>query len=331
MRLRTRILIVTVLTAAFLVRPLFTSAQDPGEETTYQPSLTIYPSIIDLDVTPGKQLKESITIENNTVEPIPVTIEVLNYSTDQFGYPSYTDDPVEGWSPISWITVEPTDLIVEPANPREISLSIHIHEEARSGSHLGTIMFKPVLPPDYFTPHSAHVIPYIGSIIALNVRTGEEESVTDFINIKQFTADTETEEEIDVGYTALIENKDVYYHRVTGNIDVFNIFNKLVLQKEVDSTTILPEKESYITGTLAEELSFGRYRAEFTIREENAIDTEIVEFWVSPTILEIIQIVFVLVLMIATFGFIYLLIFRRENVKKSLKVIFPGKQPYGSL
>lgn len=312
---------VIIAWIAILISPILSSAQDPTEETTHQPSLTISPSIIDIDVTPDETLEESITIENNSIEPIPVTIEVLNYSTDQYGYPSYTDDSVEGWSPINWITVEPTDLIVEPANPREIKLTINIPKEARSGSHLGTIMFQPVLPPDYFTPHSAHVIPYIGSIIALNVRTGEEEPVSNFLNIKQFSADTETEEQKKVDYTALIENRDVYYHKVTGNIDVYNIFNKLVLQKEVESTTILPEKESYITGTLAEELSFGKYRAEFTVQENEENDMETIEFWVPPTVLEIIQMIFVLLLIILLLGFVYLLIFRRENVKKSIDII----------
>lgn len=310
------IISVTPVILALLLFASSIQAQDSDS-----PSITIAPSILELRGSPTETLEDSISITNNTDVPLPITIEMKDYTVDETGMPDYFED-TSPWSPRDWITIAPLDLIVESGATREIYLSITIPEKAQAGSHIAVIFFKPVLPPDYFDAESAHVIPNIGGIISLDVWTEDSVERDDFLEIQKFVSTVPEEDDENVTFSTNLFNDDVYFHRVAGQIRVYNIFDHIVHKERVEGVTLLPEKLRSVTNELSNSLPFGRYRAELVIDEGTPTEERSsTSFWIPPTPVEIATGLGIIILIGAIMYVIYLLIKNRKNLRKSLRVL----------
>lgn len=312
-----KILLITILLVSLFPRSI--QASEPEG-----PSITIAPSILDLDVEKEEEIKEVIKITNNSDFPLPVKVDVHDYTVDENGVPDYSKDPTE-WSPIGWIEVDPADLILEPLESRDITLKISIPEFAAPGSHFATVLFKPVLPPEYFTKDSAHVIPYIGAVVSLNVAGEELERKEDYLSVKEFVRG-ESEESKEEEFYTKIYNDDIYHHKVSGEIVIRNIFNKEAAEKSIDDVTLFPQKVRALTSFLSHDLPFGRYKAELKIGDKKDEVLRSIVFWERPTVGEIIFLILRAILLIGMIGVFILIILKRKNLKKAVMILFARKK-----
>lgn len=317
-----KIFITTVLITILL--PIGVLAQELQGDEKASPSITIAPSILDLDVSRSQTLEKKISIKNDADIPIPVKVEINDYSQNEYGIPDYSLDSSD-WSPKQWLVIEPADFILESYGVREVTVKITIPEYAQPGSHFATILFKPVLPPEYFEADSAHVIPYIGAIVALNVKGEGLEGEKEYLKIQEFVKQ-ETNEEEDEEFFSQVNNDDVYYHKVSGNIVVRNILGKEVAFKSVDEVTIFPKKARSLTSLLEHDLSFGRYKAELHLSDGNEEVVKSITFWEKPTIGEIILIILYASLSLIIMGTSIFVIKNRRNLKKAIKVLFINRK-----
>lgn len=283
------------------------------------PSLTLYPSIIEVETAPEEIISNVITVRNNSNLIVPVQIEVSDYSIDSQGVPTYISNSPQ-WSPKDWITVEPSDIILEPKEKREIEVIISVPETALGGSHFAAILFKPIMPPDYFETQSTHIIPYIGAVIGINVETDEVVSSTDFLVVEDFNQSIDEELE-EVLFTTTLHNDDVYYHKIEGDITVSNLFDNIVVKEDVEGVTLFPESSWEIENTYGSRLPFGKYTAVLSVSGEGDWASETVTFWVKPTILEVFIMVFILIGAILAISAIVVLIKKRKNVVKAVKTL----------
>lgn len=314
-----KILTTTLLIAIFL--PTVVLAQ---EEESFDPLLTIAPSILNLDVERKEENEETIKVTNNSDFPLPVKVDVNDYTVDENGIPDYSEDLTE-LSPKSWIKLDPSDLIIEPFETREILLRITIPEYAQNGSHFATVFFKPILPPEYFEKDSAHVIPYIGAIISLNVKDKDLVTGENYLEIKEFSK-KEIEDEEKEEFFSKMYNDDVYFHKVTGNIIITNTLNKKASVYPIDSVTLFPQKVRSLTNILDQDLPFGRYRAELQVNDEKEQTFKNLIFWEKPTVWEIVFIIIRITSLILLIGVIILIVLKRNNLKKALLVLFTNKK-----
>lgn len=285
------------------------------------PAITIAPSILDLDVERGSELTDDILVTNDSEWALPIKVEVNDYTVDEQGVPDYAED-TSGWSPRTWIKIDPADLILSPSEQREVILTFTIPEYAQHGSHFATVLFKPVLPPEYFEQDSTPVIPYIGAIVSLNVSAEELEEKINYLEIKEFqkgeSEDAKSEEE----FYSKVYNDDVYYHKVNGQIVIKNIFNKEVATKSIEDVTLFPGKVRSVTSFLDHDLAFGRYKAELYLSDKSTEVSSSLVFWESPTIGEIILIILRIVLILVVIVGVVLLGLKRKNLKRALKTLF---------
>ena len=286
------------------------------------PAITIAPSIFDLDVAREQALTEEILLKNDSDFAMPVKVEVNDYTVDEEGVPDYSED-ISDWSPKTWIEVDPSDLILDKFEQRKVTLTITIPEYAQSGSHFATVLFKPVLPPEYFTEDSAHIVPYIGAVVALNVIGEDLEEREGYLEVKEFRKEETKEEEEE--FFSEISNDDVYFHKVSGIIIIRNIFNKEVAVQTIDSITLFPQKTRSLINTLDKELSFGRYKADLQVKDEKERVQRSLVFWESPTLWELIWIILRIVLFLLMTCIIVLLIKKRRNIRKAIGVLVAKK------
>ena len=314
-------ILLTILLIAILL-PKAVLAQEEGK---ISPSITIAPSILDLDVEQSEAIEEVIKVTNNSDFALPVKVDVNDYTVDEEGVPDYSLDTTE-WSPKGWIELDPADLILEPLASRDITINIAIPEFADPGSHFATILFKPILPPEYFAKDSAHVIPYIGAVIALNVEGEELKAKEDYLEIREFLRGEASEGEMKEEFYSKLYNDDVYYHKVSGDIVVKNIFNREVAYKSIDGVTLFPQKVRALTSFLDQELPFGRYRAELQISDENEEVIRNIVFWERPTVGEVILLILRIILLIVLISLVVLVILKRKNLKKAFVVLLSNKK-----
>jgi hypothetical protein len=316
-----KILLTTLLIAIFLPTAVLSQEED---KDNFDPLLTIAPSILDLDVNRKQEIERKISVTNNSGLPIPIKIEVNDYTVDEQGVPDYSEDTSE-WSPKDWIKTDPSDLIIKPSEIKEIALSITIPEYAQNGSHFATVFFKPVLPPEYFEKDSAYVIPYIGAVVSLSVKDKDLVTGEDYLEIKEFLKG-ETENEEKEEFFSKMYNDDVYFHKVTGNIVITNIFNKQVAVHPIDSVTLFPQKVRSLTNILDQDFPFGRYRAELQVSDESEQTFRNLVFWEKPTVWEIVFISIRIILLILLIGVALLVVIKRNNLKKAIVILFSNRK-----
>lgn len=288
----------------------FTFAQN-----TLNPGITISPAIFDLNVKRGKKFKEVIYVTNDSEFSMPVTIDINDYSVDEYGAPDYTEDESD-WSPKGWIEIANSDMILEPGEKRKVTLKFSIPKskvKAEAGSHFATVLFKPIIPPEYLEEDSTHVTPYIGAIVALNIPGENGVYERKEIEIEDF----KTKEQVNTRYvefeTKLI-NEDVYYHKVNGEITIRNVFGKESGKMPVEEITIFPQKNLYFNDEFDRRLFGGYYRAEMSLNDTENQYLEKTAFWVIPSLFTIF--VFLILLITIIFLFIF-----RKNLFRAIKVL----------
>lgn len=281
-------------------------------------SVTIYPSIIDLDVNLKEVINKTVSFKNDLNFPLPVKAEISDYTIDEYGIPDFNSNNYE-WNPRDWISASPSDFIVDALSIKEINIAITIPENANNGSHFAVMLFKPVMPPQYFEEESLHIIPYIGGLIILNVIQGDYSAKKDIIKIQEFNVNEITSNR-QVEFTENIKNEDVYYHKINREIKIINIFNKEVGNISIPDTTIFPLKNRILNDNFESKLLFGRYKAVLLIEAYNEVISETTYFWIFPnfTIIFFSFIIFIVLV---------LLILKRKNLSKALKVLILNKAP----
>ena|GEM_PF-5553601 len=306
------IILLTIQVIVLLSVTQNSLGQDPFEEEKISPALTIAPSILDLDVEAEQTIEKTIAITNSSDFSMPVQVEIMDYSVDDQGFPTYVDDPTD-WSPKSWILPEPKDFILKAHEKREITIIISVPSKALAGSHFASIIFKPVLPPEYYQPHSSHIIPYIGAVMALNVISDKNQPKADFLEVIKFSPYKNLQSN-PIGFEASFENTDVYYHKVEGEVYVENILGHQVSKIQIDNRTMLPKKSFVDMLELEDDLSFGRYNARLIIGDDQNPEVKYTSFWVLPSFFSAI-----VAAGLTSFSLFLLLV--RKNIWHAIKIL----------
>jgi hypothetical protein len=289
----------------------------PGKisaQGTSQPAgaLSIYPSIFELNSKVNAVTTEEIMVKNNSNLAIPVQIEMLDYTVDEQGTPSYFTDS-ERYSAKSWVTVTPSDLILNPNEERTLSLKFTVPENALPGSHFATILFKPTLPPSYFTAESVHVVGYIGAIAAINIASDSQGQVPDYLVIRSVNVVENKEQSNKLAVEKVISNKDYYYHKVDGRVKVTDLFGNTVEEVPFEDLTLLPDKTLSVENELNKTYFIGRFKVETYINDGNLQA-------VQTTYFDRIPIPFISLVMISLILFFFMFKYR-IRIMKSIRVL----------
>jgi hypothetical protein len=307
-----RALITILLITSLLSFPTSILAQDILGDEEVPPSLTIAPSIIELEVNQNEEITQVISVTNNSDIILPIKIETTEYTQNEFGIPSFSETDLQ-YSCRDWIEVDPTDFALNPYESRDITITALIPQAAEPGSHFASVLFKPILPPEYFKPQSAHILPYIGSVIALNVNIDEYERINEYLEVENFHSQNHFQSEpLELSFG--IRNKDVYYHKVEGEIIIYNLLNIEVDKVTIDNATIFPKKSRSLSNNLEEQLFGGFYTAKLVIGDGNYQTEKSIRLFVVPSIITIL--VFLLILDLSI-----LLILKRKNIDDAIRVL----------
>ena len=234
--------------------------------------LSVNPQIFELDVFPGEKISQKINLKNLSEVPMPILVKVTDFTAVEDSGEMEFDESLQDASLASrkWFQIENPNFILEAGEKKEIKFEISIPENAEPGGHYSVILFEPQLPSFYFKPGQPKTIPVVGVLFLISVKTLALESVSleKPIEIVEFRIPKEERlqnlekslasifqiipgvsaaminivEKSPSSFLLRIKNNDIFHHKLSGKLLIYNFFGKKVGETEIKRTTILPGK-----------------------------------------------------------------------------------------
>ncbi|MFC1789479.1 hypothetical protein ACFLYY_00705 [Patescibacteria group bacterium] len=324
--------------------------------------LSVYPQIFELEMFQGQKFQEKITIGNLSDVSLPVLVKITDFTaTDVSGEMEFDEslqDPIIASK--KWFEIENPNFILEPEERRIINFEISVPKNAEPGGHYSVILFEPQLPSFYFKPGQPKTIPVVGVLFLISVKSlsldptdiekpievtgfkipekekskNLERILASIVNIipTVSAANINILDENPSSFILQIKNNDIFHHKVSGKILIYNSFGKMVGKTEVKKTTVLPGKirefsinasqevpgflnwlPASISGFLVKNTSLGKYLVVLEAGEElNQIEiSDSINFWIFPWKMMLI----LFILMVGT-------LIIRKRIFAAVKILF---------
>ena len=334
-----------------------------GKTLAQEPSsigLSVSPQIFELDFFPGEKIEQKIKLGNLSDVPIPILVKVTDFTAEEDSGEMQFDESLQ--DPIiasrKWFKIENPNFILEAREKKEVNFEISVPENAEPGGHYSVILFEPQLPSFYFKPGQPKTIPVVGVLFLISVRTlalepisierpieivefkiPKEEKIQTLENllasISQIVpgvsaAEINITEKTPSSFLLKIKNNDIFHHKLSGKILIYNVFGKRVGETEIKRTTILPGKirqfpanfspefpknlkwlPASISNFLIQNTAIGKYKVVLEIGEEKSQIglNQALNFWAFPW----------RIILIATFILIVLFLLRKR-ILAALKI-----------
>jgi len=279
--------------------------------------------------------------------PLPILVKTTDFTAGDFSGEMEFDESLQ--DPIiasrKWFEIQSPNFILDTKEKTEINFEIKVPENAEPGGHYSAMLFEPQLPSYYFKFGQPKTIPVIGVLFLLSVNdfslepknnTGnplleiaefkipQEEKMHgagNFLaNILAFVSASEINivDNAPSKFLAQIKNNDIYHHKVSGKLLIYNTLGKKVGESDIKRITILPGKirefpinitpetpnylkflPASISSFIAQNTSLGKYKVilDLTGENNNLELNQAITFWAFPWKT-------IIVIIIITLGFI---------------------------
>lgn len=254
-----KLLIIFTLLIFF---PFLVSAQ-------ISPRLAVSPHTFELDIFPGETITKKIKLTNKSQVALPILARTTDFTaSDEEGGMAFDELSQDiSFASRKWIKIENPNFILNPGETREVYFTIQVPENAEPGGHYAVMLFEPQLPSFYFEENKPRVIPVIGVLFLISIKTfALEPEVEQKLEVVEFSLPKEERilvlenlfsktlgfiaqaaefiisEKSPSKFILRIKNNDIYHIKPYGKISIYNIFGKKVGETEVLQKTILPGK-----------------------------------------------------------------------------------------
>ncbi|MDP2874345.1 MAG: hypothetical protein Q8N84_03590 [bacterium] len=284
-------------------------------QASAQSALQLSPTMLDFDLTVGKQTLEKIEIFNPSLNsPQSVSLSVLDLVVeDETGAYRFEEDAHSRYSLSKWVTVEPKKFVLQPQENQKAVVTINLPENAEAGGHYGMLLAMgdvPALNSDagvsVGTSGGVGVI-LLGKLpgeISYDGQLEEFVPVTDTLQLPLAKAPIPITF-VDLGpvnFVLRFRNAGTVHYSPYGYVDVYDWFGGKVDQVTIKPQRVFPGKIFRVKTEWPRILLIGKYRAVATLfygkaGAEKQISSEIT-FWAFPlletiTLLAVILVLFV--------------------------------------
>jgi hypothetical protein len=347
------ILSVITFVVVFFVQLHSANAQSVGFSTNK--------SILDLEIPAGGSYEEQIVVfnsENN--QPIPIHIELSLWDLDE------NSDDIEfvieepALNATKWFTLtNGADFILDKNEDREVKFQINVPQNTSPGSYLVMMRFQAVPPNFYFQEEGTKFIPEIGTLFFIKVPLLSLDGNKSLYGANIDSLEPEGNKipaiaqilpRADAGVfdnairklMADVTNSGIYHFKMSGTLEIKNIFGMTVNKIDLPGRYLLPNKSRNIEVTvlpppetqnlpllsriaknslfrLKNNTYFGPYSATMILSvPENVPVVESINFWIIPWR-------FILVLTILVLGIVFIVKNFGKRIKSALAVLFRRK------
>jgi hypothetical protein len=218
-------------------------------------AVTIAPAKIEFNVNPGEEIKFYIYTRNDGEAAGELYSIVKGFTEDEAGTKIWVENAPE----IEWFKI-PEKVSAPPGEMIEVPVVISVPQDAPPGGHFLAVGFgtAPAKQKGSGIAIGVNVL----SLVYINVSGNR----IDKISVSEFNA-KKVYFSFPVKFAYKIKNVGNTYVRPTGDIEISNVFGRLVANLKVNERElqILPGKEKVLENEWKTNFAFGPYKAKFNI------------------------------------------------------------------
>jgi hypothetical protein len=251
-------------------------------------SIRISPPILEIEVEPGNTYSDYIKIENlDEFEAITLYPQIVSFiAKGEEGAQEFIEDSEEtsSYSLSQWMNISTDELEIQPLERVVLPFTINVPQDAEPGGRYGAVLLgnQPVSSGE--VGNNVSLGAKSGTIILARIAGDIEESA----KINSFGIDKEFYQYPPVEFNIVVENTGNIHVKPIGNIEISNIFGKVVDEINVNEGlgNVLPDSTRKFTSTWDKEgLTLGRYTAALNLKYGEVSDSYMTDartFWVVP-------------------------------------------------
>ncbi len=260
--------------------PLYAQAQSTGT------GIGIRPATIEGPANPGEVQEHKVGITNlsgTTQTYYLFTRDIVG--VEGAGVPIFAEENAEktGYELTEWITLDTTELTLNPGEEKEITVTLSVPDNATPGSHFGGVFVS--MDPPRLRSTGASVGYEVANIISIRVAGDAVENA----QIRSFSTGNFIYGKPEIDFSARIENKGNVLVRPVGPLEVYNMFGKRVamLTMNEKKAGVFPNAERTFEIVWEHEgPGFGRYEAILSMvygdQGRQATISSTASFWILP-------------------------------------------------
>lgn len=259
--------------------------------------LSISPVTFELSAEAGDRLIEQVKVFNPTQSPMTVRMKVEDFTAvgDEGQVALMEPDENYTYSLARWVTVAPSEFILEAGKQQYVTVEISIPSSAEPGGHYGSIVAS--LSGAVQDVTGSAVGNERGSLILLRVAGNVEEALL----IDTFSAPSFSEYG-PIPFEIKFENIGNVHVKPKGFVTITNMSGKEIAQLEIPERNVLPGAKRQADLEWSETNMIGRFTATMVANYgQGQVITDTVTFTVFPwkIALAILAVVVILVVLIA--------------------------------
>lgn len=202
-------------------------SQNPTTVFASAGELTVSPPSFELTADPGDVVKEYINITNISQAGLIVSVSAENFNSTGDSNETPLKDSSPSNSIKDWIKFE-NNFVLKQGETKKLPFTINIPQNAQSGSHYGSILFKPNTSDTVLTKTS--------SLILLRV-SGE---INESIAVNDFQIDkSNLQTDENLSYSFQVSNDGNVYVQLGGYISVANPAKQEVKKISIPSQNVI--------------------------------------------------------------------------------------------
>ena len=173
-----KVLLIIPILFIYILYPSTTWAQ-----TATQQLLQVSPIIQDLTLQPGTTTTYPLTIINKGDKPVGFHIDVtgIDPTTDSIQNPANFTSPL-----ISWISVNPADLIVAPHSTNAFTVTINTPKNAKTNGYYATLFLTPFIS-NPLRPNGPVILERIGTLLLTTVGKLDYSQLVKKVHVANFS------------------------------------------------------------------------------------------------------------------------------------------------
>jgi hypothetical protein len=256
-------------------------------------SFSVSPVIVETKLNPGQSKKFQLTVYNKSAQPQIIQMYTQNFeASNETGDLKFTEESNETFAAKDWLKFSASQVVLEPKKSKNVSFDLDIPETAEPGGHYVTIFFESVNPPSDNAGSGVEISGRIGALLFVTVNgqileKGRVLGVTSDDKCEGVACSFKTAKFRNWGpvpFEFKFENTGNVHVKVSGKVEIFNLFGQKVGEVPVDEKTVLPKSTRHFQQTWLREPLFGYYSAKLTIYygSLNVTDHARVAFWAFP-------------------------------------------------
>lgn len=263
-------LLITVILAVFTILPhsILGFHNNVFAESSKREIIKVSPFIFDLTLSPNKIYTYEMTIENLLEIPVPIRITTEDFQVSEDSG-DYIFEKNNANSVVSWITINPKEMILEPKEKQIISVTVKTPEKISFGGYHGMIFIEPLFPNQ--KQFNSLLTTKIGALILTNI--GSPANGVHPALISDYTIPFVLLDKNSLNYEFTVKSNSLYHFTARPFIHVRSFFTN-EHKNALEEKLIFPGKTRFWNGTSSiPDLMPGFYTGQLRVSLGNGIQT----------------------------------------------------------